>query len=135
MSRLRYIKCSCSELFLLREIAKLSILKEQSLTDEIIYLGGKDDVDVSAETRYTLCHMVSEIFLKMNGVLDDRLMLLITQSENGYTRLFAVEILFLMVRKGRRIDNFLPIIFELLSSAPVFQGMVFEDIDEYIQFT
>ena len=79
--------------------------------------------------------MVSEIFLKMNGVLDDRLMLLITQSENGYTRLFAVEILFLMVRKGRRIDNFLPIIFELLSSAPVFQGMVFEDIDEYIQFT
>ncbi|CBY07750.1 unnamed protein product [Oikopleura dioica] len=109
----------------------ISILKEHSLTDEIIYLGGEDDVNISAETRYTLCHMVSEIFLKMNGVLDDRLMLLITQSENGYTRLFAVEILFLMVRKGRRIDNFLPIIFELLSSAPVFQGMGFEDIDDH----
>ena len=82
----------------------VSMLRESSPTDELFYMGAANDPDsrndVYSETRYILCHMISELFIHLGGGLENVLVELI-ESDEGYRRLVGVQIVYLMRRKKR----------------------------------
>ena len=79
---------------------------ELSLADifERVYIttGGatpQDKDEIYPQTRYILCHLLSEIFIRLGTLIEDDLAKLLALEE-GYKRLVGVEILFLMKRKN-----------------------------------
>ena len=82
--------------------ALVSMLRESSPTDELFYMGAANDPesrnDIYSETRYILCHMISELFIHLGGGLENMIIELI-ESDEGYRRLVGVQIVYLMKRK------------------------------------
>ena len=80
----------------------VSMLREKSPTDELFWMGSatpQDKDEIYPQTRYILCHLLSEIFIRLGTLIEDDLAKLLSLEE-GYKRLVGVEILFLMKRKN-----------------------------------
>ena len=62
--------------------------------------------EIYPQTRYILCHLLSEIFIRLGTLIEDDLAKLLSLEE-GYKRLVGVEILFLMKRKNCEVKQHL----------------------------
>ena len=62
--------------------------------------------EIYPQTRYILCHLLSEIFIRLGTLIEDDLAKLLALEE-GYKRLVGVEILFLMKRKNCEVKQYL----------------------------
>ena len=92
--------------------ALVSMLRDQSPTDELFWIGGGVDEstrdEVYPQTRYILCHLLSELFValgiedKMGADLGELL-----KSNEGYKRLVGCAIIFLLKRKNVNVTPFL----------------------------
>ena len=55
------------------DVQLISMLREQSPTDELFWMGGAANEEarheVYSDTRYILCHMISELFIKLGPKL------------------------------------------------------------------
>ena len=87
----------------------VSMLRDQSPTDQLFWMGGateSDRTEVYPQTRYILCHLLSEIFCCLGDRIYYELDQLL-QSDEGYKRLVGIEIIFLMKRKNVDVTHFL----------------------------
>jgi len=68
------------------DVSLISMLREQSPTDELFWMGRATAEDqryeIYSETRYVLCHMISELFIRLGPKLSPILFELL-QSDEG----------------------------------------------------
>ena len=84
---------------------------DHSPTDELFWIGGASDEsirdDIYPQTRYILCHLLSELFLALGtDNMGNELSDLLTCQE-GYKRLVGCAIIFLLKRKNFNVTSFL----------------------------
>ena len=92
----------------------VSMLRDQSPTDELFWMGGCSDEalrdEVYPHTRYILCHLLSELFVALGTENIGSELRDLLDSIEGYKRLVGVAIIFLLKRKNFDVSCFLPTI-------------------------